>query len=69
MPETSLDRLILTSLRNEVIDQYSVDQDGSNVIVIADEIYYLSDIDATEFLSGLLRKNGFFSNHEGEHSA
>ena len=69
MPQPSLDRLILTSLREEVIDLYSVDQDGSNVIVIGEQIHYLSDRDASDFLLKLLHEKGLFSNSEDKNAA
>lgn len=62
----SLNRLIVRSLREEVIDQYSIDQDGSNVLVIADCIHYLSDADTEQFLLKLLMAKGMRSGESGE---
>lgn len=68
-PMPSLDRLINTSLRKALIDQYSVDQDGSNVIIIGEDIHYLSDHDACSFLLELLRSNNLCARSGETHRA
>lgn len=52
-----LHRLIARSLDDRLIDAHAIDQDGSNVFVIGDEIYYCSDEAAKTLLCELLKRS------------
>lgn len=55
MEREPLQRLIARSLDDKLIDAHAIDQDGSNVFVIGDEIHYCSDEAARALLSKLLK--------------
>ncbi len=50
MEREPLQQLIERSIRNNVIDGHAIDQDGSNVLIIGEEIHYCSDEGARAFL-------------------
>lgn len=51
MEREPLQQLIERSIRNNVIDGHAIDQDGSNVLIIGEEIHYCSDEGARSFLA------------------
>ena len=60
MADRPLQLLVSASLEARLIDRHSIDQDGSNVIVIGETVHYLSDAQAADFLDELLRAKGVF---------
>ncbi len=56
MATDSLKQLIERSIDDELIDAHAIDQDGSNVLIIGDDIRYCSDDEARAFLSCLIRR-------------
>lgn len=51
MEREPLRQLIERSIRENVIDGHAIDQDGSNVLIIGEEIHYCSDEGARTFLA------------------
>lgn len=51
MEQEPLQQLIQRSIENSVIDGHSVDQDGSNVLIVGDELYYCTDEGVRSFLA------------------
>lgn len=55
MQPDSLRQLIDHTLEMGLIDAHSIDQDGSNVIVVGEAIRYLTDEEAKRYLQQMIR--------------
>lgn len=56
MAAETLEHLIERSIENKIIDAHGIDQDGSNVLIVGDEVHYCSDESARAVLAKLAKR-------------
>lgn len=51
MEQEPLQQIIDRSIQDNIIDGHAIDQDGSNVLIIGEEVHYCSDEGARKMLA------------------